>query len=52
MLMLINCYHWQEGWVEQDPVRMIKAIRATMEEVIVKLKKLDISPSDIKGTTI
>lgn len=42
----------QEGWVEQDPKRMIRAIKATMEEVIVKLKKLDINPSDVKGNLI
>ena len=38
-----------EGWVEQDPQQIIDSVRATMAEVIEKLKALDMDPRDIKS---
>lgn len=38
-----------EGWVEQDPWQIIDSVRATMAEVIDKLKALDIDPRDIRS---
>ena len=38
-----------EGWVEQDPIAIMKTVHDAIEEVIKKLVALDINPKDIKS---
>ena len=36
-------------WVEQDPLEILSTVRECMENVIVKLKNLNIDPKNVKG---
>ncbi|XP_047114214.1 glycerol kinase-like [Schistocerca piceifrons] len=37
----------REGWVEQDPVAILSAVKECINETVENLKKLDIDPADI-----
>ncbi|KZC05532.1 PREDICTED: glycerol kinase-like [Dufourea novaeangliae] len=43
----ISQSHPKEGWVEQDPMEILRAVRECLHQTIFNLKQLTIDPSDI-----
>lgn len=42
----------KEGWVEQNPLEILTAVRICVEKALQNLKHLDIDPSDIRAIGI
>lgn len=41
-----------EGWVEADPVELLRSVELCVEKTVENLKDLDIDPTDIKAIGI
>jgi len=42
----------REGWVEQDPLELLSAVRECISKTVDNLKQLEISPSDVVATGV
>lgn len=42
----------QEGWVEQDPMALLKSVLTCIEKTVENLRTLEIDPADIKAVGI
>ncbi|KAF7990060.1 hypothetical protein HCN44_009003 [Aphidius gifuensis] len=43
----IKLIYPKEGWVEQDPIEILEAVRECLSQTVVNLQQLTIDPSDI-----
>ncbi|XP_034948952.1 glycerol kinase-like isoform X1 [Chelonus insularis] len=48
----ISLQYPKEGWVEQDPVEIISAVRECLSQTVINLEQLRIDPSDIVAVGI